>query len=212
MPGEIDDESLSPAERIGRAFADWRLDYTRRDRRPRFGPVEVALFSVIAAVALLLTAGVFSALADSSEQGFTVIEGVIGATGQWATPVMAIALLAAAFLDSYQRRRSRAEVDSYLAQDRTDSAASEGAEVTGDIGGPIAPPPSYGRRSRAARACLGLLGLLSASAAMTLMVWVLQKAVGSSPALSGYTYVGVVGETLAVVLPAVACVVVAARG
>lgn len=210
--GDIDDESLSPAERIGRAFTDWRFDHPRRDGRPRFAPVEVTLYSVIAAVGLLMIAGVFSALADSSERGFTFIDGVVVATEQWAAPAIAIALLAAAVLASYHTRRSCDEIESYLARDRTGGADCDDAEATGDTDELVALSLRHARRSRAARMCLGLFGLLSAAASITIMVWFLQEAVDSSPALSGYSYFGVVGETLAVALPAVACVVIAARG
>ena len=68
------------------------------------------------------------------------------------------------------------------------------------------------RRSRLALVCLGFLGLLSGAASITLLVVVLRRAVGSSPSPTWYSYAGVVVQTLAVAVPALACVVVATRG
>jgi peptidoglycan biosynthesis protein MviN/MurJ (putative lipid II flippase) len=67
-------------------------------------------------------------------------------------------------------------------------------------------------RSRLALVCVGFLGLLSGAASITLLVVVLQRAVGSSPSPTWYSYAGVVVQTLAVVTPALACVVIATRG
>jgi hypothetical protein len=205
--GGFEDGSRSPAERIGRAFTDWLQDRPRRDRRPRFEPVEVALFSVVAAVALLIVAGAFSALAYSSQRGFGVIDGVVTALGQWAVPSIALALLGACFLAWHHNRSSCDDIERFLSRAHTDGTGD--ARATDDL---VSSGLGQVRRSRSALVCLAILGLLSAAAAVTILVWELWETVGHAPQLSSYAYASTVLETLAVVVPAVVAVAIAFRG
>jgi len=201
-----EEESLSPAEHIGRAFHDWLQDHPRRERRGRFEPVEVAIFTVIVAIACLILAGAFAALGDSSGQGFTFFDA-LGIATQWAQPPLVIAILGATLLASYQNRRSGDELESYL----DDDDASE-AEVGADMNRVTTSALRHLRRSRLALVCLGLLGLLSAAAGITLTSWDLQRGTGLLGSTTRYAYAAIVVGTLAVVIPALACVVIAARG
>ena len=209
--GGTQEGSLSPAERIGSAVSDWLQDRPRRQARRRFDPVEVTIFAVIATLAFVILGGVFAALADSSEQGFTFIDSVLGAT-QWAQPPLVIAILGTTLLASYQSRRSCNELESFLADDDYEDDASGDSEAVADIEEFMTSLLRRLRRSRLALVCLGFLGLLSGAASITLLVVVLQRAVGFSPSPTWYSYAGIVAQTLAVAVPSLTCVVVATRG
>ena len=102
-------------------------------------------------------------------------------------------------------------VESLLADDDYEDDASGDAEPVADIEEFMTSLLRRLRRSRSALVCLGFLGLLSGAASITLLVVVLQRAVGSSPSPTWYSYADLVAQTLAVAVPALACVVVATR-
>jgi hypothetical protein len=203
---EDQEDGLSPAERIGRVASDWLHD---RPRPYRWGlePVEVAMFAVIAAVVLSVLAGVLQAIdlyepLEGNQAAF-----VIDAVTQWADLPVALGLLGAALLAWYQTERSCIQVENWLRDDEWYEGTLKDEELAAEIDGIVSTGLRRLRRQRFAAVCIGLLGLLTAAASLTLLYWVFT--LGANSALNAWGYFALVLSRLPVVVPALACVVIA---
>lgn len=204
--GTVEDDSLSPAERVGNAFSDWLHDRPRRRRR-RFEPVEIALFSVIAGVTLIIVAGLVAAFTNFWSAGAWTL---IGVTTQWAQLPIAAVLLGACLLASYQNRRACDELGSCLNQDETYEGERE--ELSAEVEQTMTSLVRHLNRARVALACIAVLGLLTATAAVAELVGAIHTLPGFIERPRWWGYIAFVAGSLAVIIPALACVVIAPRG
>ena len=204
--GEIQQVGLSPAERIGRVASDWLHD---RPGRHRWGlePVEVAMFAIIAAVVLSVLAGALSAIdlyepLEGNQAAF-----VIDAVTQWADLPVALGLLGAALLAWYQTERSCTQIGNWLRDDEWYEGTLNDEELSAEIDRIVATGLRRLRRQRFAVVCIGVLGLLTAAASLTFLYWVFT--LGANSAQNAWGYFALVLSRLPVVVPALACVVIA---
>jgi hypothetical protein len=208
----IEEDSLSPAERVADELSEWLRD-RQRHRRWRVDPSAVALAAVIVAVASLAVAAGLAAWSDwsSSPTSWNATE-LVDVLTRWATLPVAAALLGAGLLAKYESRRSCDELESCLGEQEGDEDASyeEGVDVdTADIAG------SWRRlrRTRFATVAIAILGLVTAIAAMTSLISVFSSTSGDVAANTPwYGYLGDVLGSLAAAIPALACLLIAPRG
>jgi hypothetical protein len=114
-------------------------------------------------------------------------------------------------LGSYQTRRSCDEIDTYLNQDETYPEAPGNEKGTDEIQEVMTSLLRHLNRSRSALACIAVLGLLTATAAVTALVGAFHASPGYIGRPPWYGYLAFVAESLAVIIPALACVVIAPR-
>ena len=201
---EDQEDGLSPAERIGGAVSDWLHDRPRRQRWS-LEPVEVAMFAVIAAVVLSALAGALSAIdlpLEGNQAAF-----VIDVVTQWADLTVALGLLGAALLAWYQTERSCAQIENWLRDDEWYEGTLNDEELAAEIDRIVATGLRRLRRQRFAVVCIALLGLLTAAASLTFLYWLFT--LGANSSLSPWGYLSAVLSRLPVVVPALACVVIA---
>jgi lysylphosphatidylglycerol synthetase-like protein (DUF2156 family) len=199
--GEAAQESLSLAERLARAYYDWRHD-EQRHRENWFEPVEMVLFAVIVGVTLIIAADILVGFASALNQDAWTLVGI---TTQWAQLPIAIALLGASLLGWYQCSRSCDEFESYLNQGGSDQGDTDDIDQTMTV---------LLRRlnlTRLALACIVVLGLVTAVAAIATVVWYFHSNMNFAGRTPWYGHVAYVAGGLAVVIPALACTVIAAR-
>lgn len=203
VAGTVEEGGSSPAERMGRAFTDWLHDRPRRDRRWRFEPVEAALFSIVAAVGLLILGGLVGAVGDFSSfsvAGAYQVQLEIASMTAWADLPLAAILLGAALLAWYQCAHLCEQVKLY--QD-----ATEDTEVAAEVDALIAQDLRQVRRSRITIVFVGLFGLMTGVAALVRLIYLLSSLhLPQTP--QWYSYFGIVVQTLAIVVPAFACVAI----
>jgi hypothetical protein len=198
-------ESLSLAERLARAYYDWLHD-KQRHREKRFEPIEMVLFSVTAGVTLIIVGEVLGAVANVGSQDAWTLVGI---TSQWAQPPIAFVLLGASLLGWYQSTRSCDEFETYLDQDEQDQDKPDG-KLAAEVDQTTTWLLRRLNRSRLALACIAVLGLVTIAAAIAAAVWQFH-ALPFPNRMPWYWYVGYVAVCLAVVIPALACVMIAAR-
>jgi membrane protein YqaA with SNARE-associated domain len=194
-------ESLSLAERLARAYYDWLHD-DQRHREKRFEPVGMVLFAIVSGVTLVITADLLVGFASVLNQDAWILVGI---TTQWAQPPLAIALLGTSLLGWYQGTRSCDEFKRYLNQDETDP------DETDDIDQATSFLLRRVNRTRLALACIAVLGLVTAVAAIAAVVWEFHSDLNFVGRAPWYGYVAYVAGGLAVVIPALACTVIATR-
>lgn len=200
----FEDNSLSPAERIGSAFSDWLHGDPQRRKR-RFEPVEIVLFAIVVAVAFIIIAASSDAFALGANVGAWEL---LQATTAWAQLPLAALLLGAALLAWYANDRVCDEFQMYL---RQDESVADDDTLAGDIDQAMTLLLRALNRSRTAVACIGSLALLTAVAAVGLLVGSLHSGGTFGGALPWESYLTYVAQCVAALAPALACVVIASR-
>ncbi len=200
---EVEDDSLSPAERIGDALSDW-LHGDPRSRKSRFEPVELVVFAVVAGVALAIFATVTNGFAFAGTQD---VWGLLAVTTDWAQMPIAVFLLGATLLGWYQNERSCNALEMYLNEDETDQEATEDDKVRSDIHQAMSLLLRRLNRSHLAVGCIGVLALVTAATAIVGLISNLQQ--GGNRVW--YDYLSEIALYLAAVIPALACVIIAQR-
>jgi hypothetical protein len=173
-------------------------------------PTELVLVAVIAAVVLLVVSSLLLGFGVSPQQGVSFWDLWGGPVTQWADVPLAIVLLGAALLASYQSLHGGEEVGAILdAQEAVRGASGEG-EPADEVVAELTSGLRHLRRSRLALVCLALLGLLTAAAAVTHLVFELGDGY-VSPSTAWYAKGEFVALAVAAAVPALACVAIAAR-
>ena len=193
-------ESLSLAERLARAYYDWLHDGQRH--ASRFEPVGLVLFAVIAGVALVIAADLLVAFANVLNQDAWT---VLGVATEWAQLPIAVVLLGASLLGWYQCSRACDEYERYLNQDGSDQGEVDDIVRTMNF------LLRRLNRSRLALACIGVLGLVTAVAGISVVVWYFHTNMNFPNGTPWYGQIAYVAGGLAVVIPALACTVIATR-
>jgi hypothetical protein len=188
------------------AFSAWRNDRPRRERTKRLEPVEIALFSLIVAVALLVAGGLLSGLAASSSAapGMNGTDYLVEVMTQWASLPLALALLGAMLLAWYQVDRSSSDIDRYEApNDNWDPGQLHSFELC------LASALSHVRRMRFAVVCVAVIAVATAGASIARLAWEFYDAgLGAlGQGVQWYTYAEIVIGCIAVVIPALTCIV-----
>jgi hypothetical protein len=201
--GGIEDDSLSPAERIGDALSDWLHGDPRR-RQCRFEPIELVVFAVVAGVALAIIATVINGFAFAGTQD---VWGLLVVTTDWAQLPIAVFLLGAALLGWYQNERSCNAFEMYLNADETDQEATEDGKARSDINHAMSLLLRRLNRSHLAVGCIRVLALVTAAAAIVALISNLQQ----GGYRVWYGYLSEIALYVAAVIPAIACVILAQR-
>jgi len=123
---EIDDDSLSPVERIGIVLSAWLKDHPFRRRKWRVLSTEAVLFAFVVAVVLLVIAGVMNGVAYWSSFHIGNTTELILLVTVWADLPTAVILLGTALLAHYESRRSCDEFESWIGEDDGDGDAPAG--------------------------------------------------------------------------------------
>jgi hypothetical protein len=198
---EATQESLSLAERLASAYYDWLHD-EQRHRGKRFEPVEMVLFAVIAGVTLIIAAELLTGFASALNLGAWALVGI---TTQWAQLPFAVVLLGASLLGWYQGTRCCDEFERYLDQGESDQ------DETDDIDQAVTSLLGRVSRSRLALVCLAVLGFVTSVAAVANVVWDFQANLNFGSRAPWYGKVAYVAEGLAIVIPALVCLMIAKR-
>ena len=203
----IEDDSLSPAERIGGALSAW-LHRDPRRRKSRFEPVEIVLFASVLGIALIIVAAIGDGFALGGSAG---VWDLLQATTGWAQlPVVAL-ILGAALLAWYQNERRCDEFETYLRQDEADQDAVDDDKRARNIDQVMTLLLRGLNRSRLAVACIGILALLTAAAAVAILVAELHAGNTFGGGSRWYSYLAYAAQCLAALIPALAGVVIAVR-
>lgn len=200
----FEDDSLSPAERIESAVADW-LHGGPAKRKRRFEPVEMVLFAIVVAVAFIIIAAVSEAFALGASVGAWEL---LQATTGWAQLPLAAPLLGAALLAWYANGNLCNEFEMNL---RRDESTAEDGNLAADIEQAMTSLLRGLNRLRLAIACIGLLALLTTAAAVGLLVGSLHSGGSFGQGLQWESYLTFVAQCVAALIPVVVCVVIASR-
>jgi hypothetical protein len=209
--GGIDEVSHSPAERTSHVPSRGRQDDVEQQPRRTVLPTEFVLLSVIAAVALLVVSGLVQGFGVSPQQGVSLWDLWGGAATQWANVPLAVTLLGAALLASYQSLHCCDEIERCLDEREAVRDATHDAELALEPVSALTWGVRHLRRSRWALISLAVLGLATAAASITHLVWEFAVDGYGSPGTTWYAKSDVVALTVAVVIPALACVVIAPK-
>jgi hypothetical protein len=206
---EIDDDSLSPAERIGIVLSDWLRDHPSRRRKWRALPSEAVLFALVAAVVLDVIAGTINGVAywSSFHIGTT---GLVFEVTVWADLPNAAILLATALLALYESRRSCDEFESWIGVDagEDDAPAGDGPEAGVED---LRRLPRNLRRTRSATVFIAILGLLTAAAALAALGVQIYLAVSAGGSFTWNGYLALVLSEAAPTVAGLACLLIASR-
>ncbi len=204
---EVDDDSLSPVERIGIVLSVWLKDRPSRSGKGRARSSEAVVFALVVALFLSAIAGVVNGLAYGSFAHFGTADLILVAT-QWADVPTALILLGTALLAHYESRRSCDEFESWIGRDEDDDDARawDGAEA-----GPehLRWLSRKLRRTRSATVLIATLGLLIAAASLVTLGDVIHLAV--SARATWHDYLALVVAQLAPAIAALAGPLIAAR-
>jgi len=203
----FEDDSLSPAERIGDAVSDW-LHGHPRIRKSRFEPVEIVLFAIVVGIAFIIVAAVSEAFALGASVGAW---DLLQATTGWAQLPLVVPLLGAALLAWYANERRCDEFQMYMRQDEADQDADDDEDRAGDVEQAMTLLLRALNRSRLAVACIGFLALLTVAGAAGLLVGTLHSRGSFGGSLPWESYLTFVAQCIAAVIPALACIVIAGR-
>jgi hypothetical protein len=166
----------------------------------------MALFALIFAVAALIASGLLAGLGVSSLKNLQLNESdyLVNVMTQWASLPIALALLGAALLAWYQLSRSLSEIDRY--ESPGDEQSGEKLEV---LERDITSARGHLRRGRFAVFCTAVLALLTAAASIARLAWEFYYArLGTlGQGVRWFSYAEIVIGCVAVVIPALGCVV-----
>jgi len=206
---EIDDDSLSPAERIGIVLSDWLKDHPSRRRKGRVVSTETVLFALAAAVVLTVIAGSINGVAywSSFHIGTT---GLILVVTQWAGVPTDLILLGTALLAHYESRRSCDEFESWIGGDAGEDDAPDGDGPGAGVEYPRRLSRNL-RRTRSATVLIAILGLLTAAAALTSLGVLIYAAVSTRGSLAWHDYLAFVLSEVAPAIAGLACLLIASR-
>jgi len=203
----IEDDSLSPAERISRAFSDW-LHGRARVRKRQLEPVEIVLFAIVAGIVFIIVAAVSEVFALGTSVGAWEL---LQATTGWAQLPLVAPLLGTALLAWYLNERRCDRFEMYMRQDEADQRASDDEGSAADIEQAMTLLLRGLNRSRFAIACIGVLAVLTVLGAVGLLVGSLHSGGSFGASLPWESYLTFVAQCASALIPALACVVISAR-
>lgn len=218
-PEETEEESLSPAERMGNAISDWLRDRPRGQRR--YDPLEVALFALVVALSLYVLIPILNIWGLTLPTGspfYPLSDGtvLVDLTTAWASLPVAVIVLGTSLLARHQIGRYAGEVEACA--EASDDCESE--EDLADLDELVWSDLGHLRRARVAVGASTVLAALTVIAALVMLAWTLANAQFSlNPNLvettyqskEWYGYTQVVLASLVVVVPALAAVLISPR-